>query len=105
MQKTSPSTVPPDDILALLALAEVAADAELGPRFLDLTGLDAAGLRARAADPALLAEVIAFLSAHEASLIRIAAALKVSPAALAAAGKTLAQANHTARPQSHGESR
>jgi hypothetical protein len=80
---------PADDILALQALAAVAACADLGPRFLALSGLDTNGLRARAADPALLAEVIAFLAAHEASLIRIADQLKVAPAALAAAGQRL----------------
>lgn len=85
-------TFPPDDVLALQALAHVAGHPELGPRFLTLTGLDAADLRARAADPALLAEVIAFLSAHESNLTEAAESLGVPPAALAAAGARLAAA-------------
>lgn len=89
MLREKPSPPPADDVLALQALAAVAACPDLGPRFLALSGLDADGLRARAADPALLAEVIAFLAAHEASLIRIAEQLDVAPAALAAAGQRL----------------
>lgn len=81
--------LPADDVLALQALAAVAACPDLGPRFLALTGLDAGGLRARAADPALLAEVIGFLAAHEASLCRIADQLGVPAAALTAAGQRL----------------
>jgi len=91
MLRTKSPPPPADDVLALQALAAVAACPDLGPRFLALTGLDADGLRARAADPALLAEVIAFLAGHEASLIRIADQLTVPPAALAAAGSRLAE--------------
>lgn len=78
------------DVLALQALAAIVGSADLGPRFLALTGLDADTLRARAADPALLAEVIGFLASHEASLTRIADEIGVTPAALAAAGARLA---------------
>lgn len=70
------------ETLALRALAYVAGDVELGPRLLDLTGLDAGGLRARAADPAVLAATLQFLAAHEPSLIACATALDVRPAAL-----------------------
>lgn len=80
-----------DDVLALQALAAIIACPDLGPRFLALTGLDADALRARAGEPALLGEVIGFLSGHEASLTRIAQEIGVSPAALAAAGERLAR--------------
>lgn len=79
------------ETLALRALAYVAGDAELGPRLLDLTGLDTAGLRARAADPAVLAATLHFLAAHEPSLIACAAALDVRPAALIEAEHWLAE--------------
>lgn len=75
--------------LALRALAHIAGDADLGPRFLDLTGLDVATLRSRAAEPDLLAAALGFLEAHEPSLVATAAALDVAPAALAAAHRTL----------------
>ena len=78
------------ETLALRALGHIAGDPDLGPRFLDLTGLDAAGLRARAAEPALLAAALAFLEAHEPSLIAAAAALGVAPGDLAAAHRVLA---------------
>ncbi len=73
------------ETLALRALAEVVGDADLGPRFLDLTGLDVATLRARAGEPEMLAAVLGFLNQHEPSLIAVAHALDVKPAALAAA--------------------
>lgn len=78
-------------ILALQALGHVAGDADLGPRFLALSGLDAAALRAGADNPALLAAVIDFLGAREADLLACAEALDVTPAALVAAGAALAQ--------------
>ena len=71
--------------LALRALAHVAGDADLGPRLLDVTGLGIADLRARAADPVLLAEVLAFLAAHEPSLVATARALDVRPQVLTGA--------------------
>ena len=75
--------------LALRALAHIAGDPVLGPRLLSTTGLDVETLRARAGDPALLAEVLAFLTNHEPSLIEVAAALDVRPAELAAAEQGL----------------
>lgn len=78
------------ETLALQALAYVVADADLGPRFLDLTGLDAATLRARVGDPEILAAVLAFLENHEPSLIATATGVGVTPEALVAAHRVLA---------------
>lgn len=78
------------ETLALRALGHVVGDPDLGPRFLDLTGLDVAGLRARAGEPGLLAAVLAFLAAHEPSLVATADALGVKPAALVRAHEALA---------------
>ena len=86
-------TPPPRDAaetLALRALAHVAGDADLGPRFLDLTGLDVATLRARAGSPDVLAAVLGFLAGHEPSLIATADALDVKPEALVRAHGALA---------------
>lgn len=77
------------ETLALRALGHIAGDADLGPRFLELTGLDAATLRARAGDPAVLAAALGFLAGHEPSLVATADALDVPPAALVAAQATL----------------
>ena len=87
---TAPLACDAAETLALRALAHVAGDADLGPRFLDLTGLDVATLRARAGKPDILAAVLGFLAAHEPSLVATARALDVAPAALVAAHGTLA---------------
>jgi hypothetical protein len=79
------------ETLGLRALTHVVGDADLGPRFLDLTGLDVATLRAGANTPAVLSAVLGFLEAHEPSLIATAEALDVSPAALTAAHRALAR--------------
>ena len=78
-----------DSTLALRALAHVAGDDDLGPRLLEITGVDPATLRARAGEPALLAAVLGFLTAHEPSLIETAAALDVTPQRLADAATRL----------------
>lgn len=92
-QATSPTDRAPPAVLALQALAHVAGDADLGPRFLALSGLDAAGLRVRAGEPALLAAVIAFLAGRDSDLVACADAIGATPAALVAAGDALAGGN------------
>jgi hypothetical protein len=87
------STNAAPEVLGLQALAHVAGDDELGPRFLALTGMDAADLRARAGESAVLAAVLAFLASHEADLVAAAEILGVKPEALAAAGRALAGGN------------
>lgn len=71
--------------LALAALVWTLEDAARAERLLSVTGLDAATLRARLADPALLDGTLGFLEAHEPDLIACAAALGVRPEALVAA--------------------
>jgi adenine/guanine phosphoribosyltransferase-like PRPP-binding protein len=59
-------------------------------RFLDLTGLDADGLRAAIGEPATHLAVLDFLCAHEPDLVAAAEALGMAPAELAAARDRLA---------------
>jgi hypothetical protein len=75
--------------LALSALAWTLSDSGRADRLLALTGLDAAGLRARAAEPALLAAVLGFLASHEPDLTACADALDVTPETLIAAQREL----------------
>jgi hypothetical protein len=75
--------------LALAALAATLSDERRAQRFLDLTGLSPNELRARAAEPGLLAATIAFLESHEPDLIAVAEAIGSSPAQLVAAGTAL----------------
>ncbi|WP_207791727.1 DUF3572 family protein [Sandaracinobacteroides hominis] len=74
-----------NDTLALQALAAVISDEAMRPRFLDLTGFDVPTLRARAGEADVLNAVIAFLSAHEPDLLRVAETLGVKPGELAGA--------------------
>ncbi len=75
--------------LALGALAWVVSDERRAERFLSLTGIDPADLRARAGDPALLAQLLGHLEAHEPDLIACADALGTTPDALVGARRSL----------------
>jgi len=65
--------------VAIQSLAFVAADDELLPRFLALTGFDPTGLRAQAAaaEPSLMGAVLDFLLGHEPTLLAFAEATGV----------------------------
>ena len=76
-------------VLGLQLLAHVVAEEDLRSRFLALTGLDADDLRARAADPGVLAALIDFVAANERDLVAAAEALEVTPLAIVAAGAAL----------------
>ncbi|MEA3033124.1 MAG: hypothetical protein QOJ94_100 [Sphingomonadales bacterium] len=83
-------TNPPDpEALALSALAWTLADEARAQRLLALTGLSAADLRERLAEPSVLAAVLGFLAAHEPDLLACADALGVDPGALAEARRRL----------------
>jgi len=84
-----PETKPDSAALALSALVWTLGDAARAERLLALTGLDPAGLRARAGDPALLAATLGFLEAHEPDLVACADALGVAPAILVNARQEL----------------
>lgn len=77
------------EALALAALAATLAEESRAERFLSLTGLDAATLRARAGERSLLAATLGFLENHEPDLVAVAAAVGVKPEALVAARREL----------------
>lgn len=81
---STPSTNDPQ-ALALAALAETLSEPARAHRLLDLTGLDAAELRARAGEPSMLAATIAFLENHEPDLIAVSDAIGARPEQLVAA--------------------
>lgn len=76
-------------VLALQALAHVAGDEDMGPRFLALTGMDADALRAKAGQPETLMALLDFLMANEHDLVATAAAIGVKPEQLALAARAL----------------
>jgi len=75
--------------LALRALAATLGEPRRAERFLALTGLDAAELRERAGEPALLAATLAFLENHEPDLVSVADEIDSTPAALVSARGSL----------------
>jgi hypothetical protein len=75
--------------LALSALAAALTDERRAQRFLALTGIETDELRRRAADPALLASLIAFLEAHEPDLLSVSEAIGVKADELVAARREI----------------
>lgn len=75
--------------LALMALVWTLGEPDRARRLLDVTGLTAADLRARASDPAVLSAALGFLEAHEPDLVACAANLEIRPEALVKARHTL----------------
>ncbi|QDP19623.1 DUF3572 family protein [Sphingomonas xanthus] len=79
------------EALALAALAATLSDERRAVRFLDITGIDADGLRERvgAGDSGLLAAVLMFLENHEPDLLAVAGTMGVAPSDLVAARSQL----------------
>jgi Protein of unknown function (DUF3572) len=77
------------EALALQALAHIAGDEALLPRFLDLSGLDPASLRARAADPAVLGGVLDFVLGDERLVNELAGLFELAPESFARARRKL----------------
>jgi hypothetical protein len=75
--------------LGLAALAATLGEERRAQRFVDLTGIGTYELRARAAEPALLAALLRFLEAHEPDLLAVAELLGAKPAELVEARREL----------------
>jgi hypothetical protein len=92
--RTSDSTPPVQgrataEETAIAALGFIAADPALLPRFLALTGIDAAQIREVASQPGFLAGVLQFIMAHEPTLNAFCEASGTRPQDLAAALRAL----------------
>lgn len=74
---------------AIAALAFIAGDPELLPRFLAVTGIEASSIRAAAGEPGFLAGVLDFLLAHEPSLVRFAETTGTPPETVLVARRSL----------------
>jgi hypothetical protein len=77
------------EALAIDALGFIASDPALMPRFLAMSGIEAAQIRRAAAEPGFLAGVLAFLMAHEPSLMAYCQSTGTDPAAVARARRAL----------------
>ncbi len=77
------------EAVAVAALAFVAADADLLPRFLALSGIEAAEIRRAAQEPGFLAGVLQFVAAHEPTLLAFSEATGTPPEAVGRAMRAL----------------
>ena len=76
-------------VLALAALAATLGSERRAQRFIELTGIGTEELRARAADPVLLAALLRFLEAQEPDLLAVAEEVGVGPELLVDARRQL----------------
>lgn len=81
------------ETIAVSALAFIAADGELLPRFLSLTGIEAHQIRAAAAEPGFLAGVLQFVLAHEPTVLRFCEESGIAPERVACAPAALPHGN------------
>lgn len=81
------------EALAIQALGFVAADPELLPRFLAITGIEPHQIRLAATEPGFLAGVLQFILAHEPTLLRFAEEAGIAPGEVGAAARALPLGN------------
>jgi hypothetical protein len=77
------------ETIAVSALAFIASDPELLPRFLSMTGIEANAIRAAASEPGFLGGVMQFIVAHEPTLLRFSEESGIPPETIAASVKAL----------------
>ncbi len=93
MVKPEPMSRDRAESLAIGALGFLASDPERIGRFLALTGLGPAGIRASARDPRFLQGVLEHIAGHEPDLLAFAEHAAVDPADIRLALAALGQAN------------
>lgn len=81
------------EALAIQALGFIASDPELLPRFLAITGIEAASIRRAATEPGFLAGVLQFIAAHEPTLLGFADAAGIKPTEVSEALRALPLGN------------
>jgi hypothetical protein len=86
MQKINPDSA---EKIAIQGLAFVAGDPDLLRRFLAITGIEAANIRASAREPGFLAGVLQFILAHEPTAKRFAEESGIDPGSIQAARRNL----------------
>jgi hypothetical protein len=83
------TNLPDAEVLGLQALVWAIGEPDRAERLIAVTGLFPDDLRARAAEPAVLAAVFEYLESYEPDLIACAGALGVPPEALVRARQSL----------------
>lgn len=77
--------------IAIAALGFIAADPNLLPRFLAITGIEAGHIREAAREPGFLAGVLQFIAAHEPTLLAFADNAGIEPSSVLRAMRALPQ--------------
>jgi hypothetical protein len=77
------------EAVAIKALAFIASEPDLLPRFLSLTGIEVTQIRHAAREPGFLAGVLQFVLAHEPTLLAFSKAADVTPRHVASAHAAL----------------
>ena len=77
------------EALGIQALAFIASDPELLPRFLAITGIEATSIRHAAREPGFLAGVLQFIAAHEPTLLRFCEETGTPPGSISVALRAL----------------
>lgn len=77
------------EAMAIQALGFVAADPELLPRFLAISGIEAQAIRQAAREPGFLAGLLQFIVAHEPTLLRFSEETGIAPQQVTAALRAL----------------
>ncbi len=77
-------------IIALRALTFLVGDEDILQRFMDLSGSDAADIRQRADDPAMLAGILDFFLGNEGQLLEMCQAMEIAAEEPAKARRSLA---------------
>ncbi len=77
------------EALAIRALAFIASDPELLPRFLAISGIEAGSIRNAAQEPGFLAGVLQFIAAHEPTLLGFCEETGTPPGSISAALRAL----------------
>ena len=92
--RRGPPTREESEAIAIQAIGYIANDDERLARFLALTGLDPAGLRAAAREPGFLASVLDHLAGYEPDLVAFATDAGIAPEKVAAARLVLSGPDH-----------
>jgi esterase/lipase superfamily enzyme len=89
MKAPSPAARQAAEMLAIQALTFIAQEPERFSRFLALSGIEAARLRAAANEPGFLAGVLEHMLGHESLLVAFADSAGIDPAEIARAHSAL----------------
>ena len=93
MKAKDPVTIEAAEALAIQALTFIAGDGERLGRFLAITGIGPAGIRAASSEPGFLAGVLDYVAGDERMVTEFAAEMGLDPAHIGVARAALGSGN------------